>query len=76
MAMPRADVHNQRIRRACGARQRLAETRIHRLSNHVFDNGSMWSRCGNSHNLHTFDRISLSVNKYLAISSNIYHLIA
>ena len=41
MAMARADVYDQRIRRGRRTRQRFAEARIHRLPNHMFDDGSI-----------------------------------
>lgn len=76
VAMARADVHDQRIRRGRRARQRFAEARINRLPNHVFDDGSVRSGCSNGHNATSFDRLRPFVNKYLAKSSNIYHIVA
>jgi hypothetical protein len=71
MAMTRADVHDQRIR--CGRRtgQRFAEARINRLPNHMFDDGSVRSRCSNGHNERQFREKRARVNKNLAKSSNI-----
>ena len=76
MAVTRADVHDQRIRRGRRARQRFAEARINRLPNHVFDDGSVRSGCSNGHNAASFDLFRHVVNKYLAKSSNIYHIVA
>jgi DeoR/GlpR family transcriptional regulator of sugar metabolism len=42
----------------------------------VFDDGSVRSGCSNGHNAASFDRFSHFVNKYLAKSSNIYHIVA
>ena len=76
MAMARADVDDERIWRARGARQRLPESGINRLPNHVFDDSSMWCSCSNDHNATSFDRFSYSVNIYLAKSFNIYQSVA
>ena len=48
VAMPRADVDDERTLPAGRARQGLAKLGVNRLSNHVFDDGAMWCWCGNS----------------------------
>jgi hypothetical protein len=52
--MPRADIHDERIRAARDARQRLSQARINRLPNQMFDDSAM--RCSFS-NYHKFARI-------------------
>ena len=74
MAMARADIYYQGIRRGRGTGQGLPKPGIHSLPNQMFDNRSMGRRCSNSHNTHSFDRFTHSVNIYLAQSFNIYHI--
>jgi hypothetical protein len=42
MAMTRADVHHERVRRSRSMWQRLAQPRINGLSNQVLNNSTMW----------------------------------
>jgi hypothetical protein len=76
MAVARADVDYKRIRGRGGARKRLAQAGINRLANHVFNNRSVRHGCSNCHNGLNFGRIMSQVNNYLAISINIYHILA
>jgi hypothetical protein len=49
VTVPRTDIDNERIQPAGGAWQGLAKTRINRLSNEMFDDGTMGCRCCHSH---------------------------
>jgi hypothetical protein len=51
MAVPRADVDDERTLPAGNARQRLAKLGVNRLPNHVFDDGAMWCGCSDSHKI-------------------------
>ena len=76
VAMACADIDNERIGRGRRAGQGLAQSGIDGLSNHVFNNSSMGRGCSNSHNMHSFDRFQVGVNKYLAESLKIYQIVA
>jgi hypothetical protein len=51
VAMPRADIHHERVGPAGRVWQRLAKTRINRLANHMFDHGAMRCRCSYCHRI-------------------------
>jgi hypothetical protein len=49
MTMPRADVDDERVHSARGARQWLAKLGINGLSNEMFDDSAMWCWSSDSH---------------------------
>ena len=58
MAVAGADIDDERALAAGDARQGLAELGVNRLTNHVFDDGTMRCGCCYSHKVMTdFDKL-------------------